>query len=104
MSYFPKFLGPDDDSLDLVDFIQTRYWTKVDFQEISPGDRVLIVRIANGLRMTSESVVTELDYGKGAWLNSLGTPVVSIFDHHIFRSGEAPDDQSEESGDSVLGG
>lgn len=103
VSYFPKFLGPEDKTLDLEEFIQSRYWHKIEFSDISAGDRILIVRVANGTRMVVESVVSEHDYGKGAWLNSLGTPVVSIFDHHVFRSGEAPDDQSKESDDSVLG-
>lgn len=103
VNYFPKFLGPEDKTLDLEEFIQSRYWHKIDFSDISAGDRILIVRVANGTRMIVESVVAELDYGRSAWLNSLGTPVVSIFDHHVFRSGEAPDDQSKESDDSVLG-
>lgn len=104
MSYTPKFLSPEDTTLDLEKFIQERYWHKVPFRSIRAKDRVLVIRIANGTRMTVEGVVRKYDYGKGAWLNSLGTPVVSVLDTYIFKAGASPDDQSEETSELMLGG
>lgn len=104
MSYFPKFIDPNESKLDLVDFMQSRYWHKITFNSIEPEDRVLVIRVTNGTRLLVESVVEEFDYTKGAWLNSIGTPVVSILDSNIFRAGADPESQSEDDPDLMLGG
>ena len=104
MTYFPKFLSPEDASLDLQKFVQSRYWHKIPFRVVQAGDRVLVVRITNGTRTITESVVSAYDYNRGTWVNNLGTPVVSIHDVYIFKAGASPDYQSEDSSDLMLGG
>lgn len=103
MSYFPRFIDPVEKELDLVELMQSRYWHKIKFNDISPDDRVLTIRTTNGTRLLIESVVREFDYTKGAWLNSLGTPVVSVLDTQIFKAGELREDQSEADPDQMLG-
>lgn len=103
MSYFPKILAPETKELDIVDLVQERYWHRIHFNDISKGDRVLVVRTANGTRLIVESVVKEFNYEKGAWVNDLDSPIVSYLDANIFRSGAYREDQSEEPGDVVLG-
>lgn len=103
MSYFPKILTPEDKELDILDLVKERYWHRIKFNDISSGDRVLVIRTANGTRLIVESVVTEFRFEKGAWVNDLDSPIVSYLDANIFRSGEYRESQSEESADDVLG-
>ena len=103
MSYFPRILAPEDKELDILDIVQDRYWHRIKFNDISPGDRVLVVRTANGTRLIVESVVSKFKHEKGAWVNDLDSPVVSYLDANIFRSGEYRESQSEEPADDVLG-
>lgn len=103
MSYFPKILTPDIKELDIVDTVQERYWHRIRFNDISSGDRLLVVRIASGSRIIVESVVKEFNYEKGVWVNDLDSPIVSYLDANIFRSGAYRESQSEEPGDAVLG-
>lgn len=104
MSFFPKIIDPLDPILDLGDFIDEDRWSRIEYKDIEPEDRVLCVRIASGIRTISEAVVTRYDESLGAWVNGLGSPVVSILDIHIFRAGEPRDDQSKEYRETVLGG
>lgn len=103
MSYFPRILSPVEKDLDILDLVQERYWHRIKFNDISPGDRVLVVRTANGTRLIVESVVTKYRHEKGAWVNDLDSPIVSYLDSNIFRSGGYRENRSEESDDDVLG-
>ena len=103
MSYFPRIMCPEDKELDILDIVQDRYWHRVKFNDIQPGDRVLVVRTANGTRLIAESVVSKFKHEMGAWVNDLDSPIVSYLDANIFRAGEYRENRSEEPGDVVLG-
>lgn len=103
MMYLPKMVTPETTSLDLAELVQGRYWHRIAFKDIRPGDRILVVRMSSGVRMVVESVVSRFGYDKSVWVNDLDAQIVSIRDTQIFREGEARTDRSEEYSDLVLG-
>lgn len=86
MSYSPSIIDPTDEVLDLSIFMQSSSWRRIDFTDIKKDDRILAIRMYNGVRMFYEGVAFKKDKRKDTWVNSLGEPLVSSLDVHIFRA------------------
>ena len=70
----------------LSDFLQIDEWQKIDYKDVRPGDRVLVVRMHAGTRQTIESDVDEFSQELGTWVNSMGMPIVYPSDLYIFKA------------------
>lgn len=85
MNYRPSIIDPSGETLKLSEFLRDSEWTRVNFSDLGRGDRVLVFRMYNGVRTITEGVLRKFDTKTDTWENSLGAPLVSILDVHIFR-------------------
>ena len=103
MKYVPTYV-PEVDILVPEDVVSPGSWVRTAFHKIRRGDRVMVVRTANGVRQFVESIVDSIDEDSRTWSNAFGVEVVFPMDTDIFTLREAHDGRFPEDSERELGG